>query len=48
MEHQTRKQQRDDAAAKKPNHVDAAKLRAKFDSLIDEIDAVLDDERGGE
>ena len=43
-ERKTRKELREEAAANKPQRVDGAKLRAKFDSLIDAIDAVLADE----
>ena len=43
-ERKTRKQLREEAEARKPQHVDPAKLRAKFDSIIHDIDEVLKDE----
>ncbi len=46
IQKKTRKQQREEeAAAKEPtNHVDADKLKNDLDTLIDEIDAVLESE----
>lgn len=43
-ERKTRRSEREETAASKPKPVDAEKLKADLDSLIDEIDEVLTSE----